>query len=319
MTDRLPLVSVAIWTCDQCEFIAEAIESALNQDYPRIEIVVADDNSIDGTENIVERYARRYPHIIRPVLHRGSRSIVDNVNRALAECRGDLVAILDGDDAYLPGKIGAQVEAFSANPDVVLCRHPVELVDGVTNRVVGLEDPNPEQERATAFDLVARGNFVPTASSMMRRAAMPQNGADTMLRNGPDWLLAIETARRGTILRLPKPLARYRLHPRQISAVAVGEERVLRDALLTLRLVEERFEELAPACPSGRRVVTKWEANRRITRSANLRWTLNGLRLALRHDWRDRRLWQASLVAPIRSAAAAAQRALKRGPTEQPH
>ena len=58
-----PKVSVAIWTCDQEAFIGDAITSALEQDYPDLEIVVADDASRDATPRIVSEFARRFPAV----------------------------------------------------------------------------------------------------------------------------------------------------------------------------------------------------------------------------------------------------------------
>lgn len=290
-SDDLPTLSVAIWTCNQEAFIGEAIESVLEQAYPRLQIVIADDHSHDATPRIVTDYARRHPEVIKPLLHTGRRSIVANVNRALAACSGEFVAILEGDDSYLPGKLHAQVEVFANEPDVVICRHPVAVFDDRTNAIVRIEDPNPEQIRAEALDLVAKGNFIPTASSMMRRSAMPQMGAPPTIEIAPDWILGIETARKGTILRIPEVLARYRIHPGQVTNVSSGDEAVFLDAMYTLAYVEERFPELAPGVRSGRRVVSVWEAHRRVRRSADIGWIRAGLRTALHHDPVNARLW----------------------------
>jgi glycosyltransferase involved in cell wall biosynthesis len=297
---ELPTVSVAIWTCNQEAFVGEAIESVLSQNYPRLEVVIADDSSSDATPQVVANYARRHPELIKAVLHRGERSIASNVNRALAACSGELVAILDGDDTYLPGKLAVQVEALVHEPDVVLCRHPVEVFDDGTGAILRIEDPNPEQMRAQAIDLVARGNFVPTASSMMRRAAMPSAGVPAVFRHAPDWILAIETARNGTILRIPQVLARYRIHAAQITNVASGREEATRDAMLTLSYVEDRYPELAPAVGRGRRVVSAWEAHRRLAGTQDFSWINAGLRTALRQDPLNPRLWRAYLAANAR-------------------
>jgi glycosyltransferase involved in cell wall biosynthesis len=296
----LPMVSVAIWTCDQEAFIGHAINSVLAQNYPLLELVIADDHSSDATPRIVADYARRHPYVVKPLLHRGNRSIVANVNRALSACSGELVAILDGDDMYLPGKLWAQVGVFMREPDVVLCRHPVEVFDDRTSATLRVEDPNPTQARAQALDLVAKGNFVPTASSMMRRAAMPEGGAPLGIQNAPDWILAIETARHGTIVRIPEVLARYRVHAAQITNIASGEEAVFLDAMRTLSYVEKRYPDLAPAVVNGRRVVSAWEAHRRLTGTSDIRWINAGLRTALRHDPLGLRLWRALIAANAR-------------------
>jgi glycosyltransferase involved in cell wall biosynthesis len=284
-------VSVAIWTCNQEQFIGEAIESALDQDYPGIEIVVADDNSDDSTPEIVTDYARRYPDRVRPMLNRGRRSIVANVNRALAACTGELVATLDGDDFFLPGKISAQAKAFAERPYVAVCRHPVQVVDE-RGTVIDTVDLQPSLLLAGPRDLLVDGFFIYTASAMMlRRSAMPRNGLPSLVEHAPDYLLAIETASRGPILRVDAILASYRRHARQITAPQRGSEVVFEDAMRALSYVEATHPELADACPRARVLLTKWEADRRRV-SSDLDWVSAGIRRALRTAPLDRGLWQ---------------------------
>ena len=293
MSGKSPLsVSVAIWTCNQEQFIGEAIESALDQDYPGIEIVVADDNSDDSTSEIVTDYARRYPDRVRPLLNRGRRSIVANVNRALAACTGELVASLDGDDFFLPGKLSAQANAFAEHPDVAVCRHPVQVVDE-RGTVIDTVDLQPSLRLAGPRDLLVDGFFIYTASAMMlRRSAMPRDGVPTLVEHAPDFLLAIETASRGPILRVDGILASYRRHPGQITAPEPGSEVVFEDAMRAVAYVEATHPELADACPRARVLLTKWEADRRRD-SSDLDWVSAGVRRALRTAPLHRDLWRA--------------------------
>jgi glycosyltransferase involved in cell wall biosynthesis len=293
VTGKAPTsVSVAIWTCNQERFIAEAIESALGQDYPGIEIVVADDSSDDSTPEIVSDYARRYPDRVRPLLHRGPRSIVANVNRALAACTGELVAPLDGDDFFLPGKISAQAKALADHPDVAICRHPVQVVDE-RGAIVDTVDLSPSLQLAGPRDLLIHGFFIYTVAAMMlRRSAMPAAGVPPVAEHAPDSLLAIETARQGWILRVDEVLASYRRHAGQITAPEPGSEVVFEDAMRGIAYVEETYPELADACPYARAHLTSWEARRR-RGSADLGWVSAGLRRALRSAPLNRALWQA--------------------------
>ena len=304
MSAAPPKVSVAIWTCNQQEFIADTIASALDQDYPDLEVVVADDHSEDDTPRIVGDWQQRFPDIVRPLFNRGERSIRKNVNRALTACTGELVAILDGDDLYRPGKIWAQVRAFEENPDVVICHHPVEQFDTNTGARVGMWDLNPDQPRATVADVVAKGSFLATASVMMRRQAMPPGGVPPVVDNAVDYLLAIETARGGgTILRLPEILARYRVHPAQMTNPTSRQAVVFQDVMSTLDYVERTYPDLAPRCNQGRRVFTEWEAGRRLTHSADARWVSAGLLTALRYQpWRPW-LWRSLVSVNARAAA----------------
>jgi glycosyltransferase involved in cell wall biosynthesis len=285
-------VSVAIWTCNQEQFIGQAIESALDQDYPAIEIVVADDNSDDSTPEIVTDYARRYPDRVRALLNRGPRSIVGNVNRALAACTGELVATLDGDDFFLPGKVSVQANAFAEHPDVAVCRHPFQVVDE-RGTVIDTVDLQPSLRLAGPRDLLLNGFFIYTAGAMMlRRSAMPRGGVPPLVEHAPDFLLAIETASRGPILRVDEILGSYRRHAGQITAPVPGSEIVFEDAMRGVAYLEATHPELADACPQARVLLTKWEAGRRRA-SSDLDWVSAGLRRALRTAPLDRGLWQA--------------------------
>ena len=293
MTGEAPMsVSVAIWTCNQEQFIGEAIESALAQNYPEIEIVVADDSSDDSTPELVSDYARRYPDRVRPLLHRGPRSIVANVNRALAACTGELVAPLDGDDFFLPGKICAQARAFAEHPDIAISRHPVQVVNE-RGTVIDTVDLHPSLRLAGPRDLLIHGFFIYTVAAMMlRRSALPAAGVPPVAEHAPDSLLAIETARRGAILRVDEVLASYRRHAGQITAPAPGSEVVFEDAVRSIAYVEAMYPELADACPRARAHLTSWEAHRR-RGSDDLAWVSAGLRSALRSAPLNRALWQA--------------------------
>src|SRR5436190_24170616 len=100
-----PQVSIHFVSFNQAAFIEESLESALRQDYPNLQIVASDDGSTDGTAQIIERYARRYPDRIHAITGGPNLGITANCNRALRECKGEYIAFLAGDDLYLPGKI----------------------------------------------------------------------------------------------------------------------------------------------------------------------------------------------------------------------
>lgn len=98
-TKTLPLVSVIIPTYNQESYIADAIESALKQDYPNLEIVIADDCSSDGTSKAIERYLKE-PKVR---YHRNPRNLgrVGNYHQAAHDlASGEWVVNLDGDDYF---------------------------------------------------------------------------------------------------------------------------------------------------------------------------------------------------------------------------
>jgi glycosyltransferase involved in cell wall biosynthesis len=300
LTSVLPLTSIAIVTCDHEQFVAEAIQSAVAQDYPNLRVVVADDNSTDETPQIIRQFARDHPSVVVPILHRGERSAVRNLNRALAQCQGEFVAILDGDDEYLPGKIEQQVHALLDRPDAAICRHPVERFEWPSMQQLPPLDPDPEVTSATTADLLRLGNFIPTPGVMVRTAALPRGGVDVRITRVPDYLLWLEASRSGPIIRIPAILARYRIHQRQVTTFAPGRSPVFDDLMRTLTLVADKYPDLSPSCRLGRRQLTEWEAFRRFNAEGEKAWARAALFTALRYQPLKSDLWKALLRSELR-------------------
>src|SRR5688500_377534 len=96
---KSPLVTIVTPAYNQKRYIAECVESVLAQTYPHWEQIVVDDGSTDGTPEIVESYRDPRIRCIR-LPHRGLAALGESYNTALAAARGELVAILEGDDLW---------------------------------------------------------------------------------------------------------------------------------------------------------------------------------------------------------------------------
>ncbi|MDH3797292.1 MAG: glycosyltransferase [Desulfobacterales bacterium] len=117
MAQRLnkPLVTVIIPTYNRGWIIQEAIDSVLDQDFNDYELIVVDDGSDDNTREILGAYGKAIT-----VLQQSNRGVSAARNRGIAEAAGRLIAFLDSDDLWLPGKLSTQVKFFEENAGAVI-------------------------------------------------------------------------------------------------------------------------------------------------------------------------------------------------------
>lgn len=122
-----PLVSILINNYNYGSFIGEAIDSALDQTYPHIEVIVVDDGSTDNSPEIITSYGNR----IIPVLKENSGQ-ASAFNRGFAVCQGDFIFFLDSDDVFYLDKVQTILDILTAkmmNNRCVMVYHLLECVD----------------------------------------------------------------------------------------------------------------------------------------------------------------------------------------------
>lgn len=236
-----PLVSIAIVTYNQVEFIGECIESCLAQGYQNFEIVIADDGSKDGTIDVLKSFYSRFPGKITVCLSAENAGITENHNRALRGCRGKYISWLGGDDLMLPDKISAQVALMEEDPECAICYHDLEVFDTSTGRRYSNFNAGLKID-GDIRAVIRYGTFNGASSTMVRRDSVPPGGFDESLKTASDWLFWIETlSSGGTIRYIDRPLGRYRRHQgnstRQSKRVTPGEL----DHLRTCQILIARY------------------------------------------------------------------------------
>lgn len=115
--DASPRISVIIPTYNRAWTLRAAMDSVLAQEYPSFELLVIDDGSTDETPELLREYGSRIRIFRQP-----NRGVSAARNRGIAAARGSLIAFLDSDDRWLPGKLAAQAAFFAANPDALICQ-----------------------------------------------------------------------------------------------------------------------------------------------------------------------------------------------------
>lgn len=114
MATTAPLVSIVLGTYNQAPYLGAAIDSALGQTHPNIEVILVDNGSTDGTADVLARYAG-VPNL-RIQRHARNGAVTKALNQALDDARGEFVSFLFGDDYYLAEKIERQLVRFAELP-----------------------------------------------------------------------------------------------------------------------------------------------------------------------------------------------------------
>src|SRR6476660_8740220 len=122
-----PLVTVLIDTYNYGRYVEEAVESVLAQEFPREqrEILVVDDGSTDDTEERLKKYGDSIRYLRKP---NGGQASAFNFGFAAA--RGEIVAMLDADDVWLPDKLRRMCDIFDKNPDAGMVYHRTHMWRG---------------------------------------------------------------------------------------------------------------------------------------------------------------------------------------------
>jgi glycosyltransferase involved in cell wall biosynthesis len=248
-----PLVSVGIITYNQEMFIADCIDSVLDQTYKNITIVIADDASTDATPSIVREYANHYPNI-KAVLAVENKGIAHNFNRTLQSLGGDYLAVFDGDDLMYPSKVEQQVHYLEANADVIACAHDMDVFDQSKGQVIGRfssifsrKKPKGKMGVEFLFDaplLLSPGSF------MYRRNFCPL--FDPRLKYYSDVLHAVETFENGKLGYIDEVLGIHRDHDKNATKASDLRRMWFEEQLIVLAITTARYPELSKLAKTRR-------------------------------------------------------------------
>jgi len=201
-------VSVCVATYNQAPYIKDCVLSVLGQALDaELQVLVGDDGSSDGTGAILEALAERYPHQVILLRRQKNLGPVENYQDLVRRASGDFIAHLDGDDAWLPGKLRTQLSFLSQHPECAAVYTNGIAVD--TNGVLRGPFTNAHPPLMSFGYVCAKGNYL-MHSSMLYNADH-KNAFLDLAAPVIDWGIHLSFARRGPLGFVNEPLALYRV------------------------------------------------------------------------------------------------------------
>jgi len=209
-----PSVSICIPTYNYCQYLPDALDSALTQEFTDLEIVVVDNCSNDGTPELVESYGRKDSRI---VFHRNSRNLgmAANFNRSVELARGKYVKFLCADDVLEKDCVRKMVDVLDSQPDVTLvaCRRSVFDKNKRKIRTMGYSNkPFLRSGQQVTRDCYFKGNLIGEPSAVLFRRADFVTGFDQEYHQVLDLELWFRILENGRFVFLAETLCGIRQH-----------------------------------------------------------------------------------------------------------
>jgi len=233
-------LSIAITTYNHEQFISQALDSVYKQklDFD-FEIVIGNDNSTDKTADIIRKFQKQYSNI-KHIEYSENVGYVVNFDKTIKACKGEYVAIFDGDDIMLPEKLKQQVDFLDNNPDYVMSTHKARAFDSLTNRTIRFIIPPYKKDYYTIEDLIKYGSIFANSTKVFRKKAFPEEGIDYNIKKIADWYITVLIASKGKIHYIEDNLLDYRVHSNSIMKKIDGNSH-FEDVVFILKKFSELF------------------------------------------------------------------------------
>jgi glycosyltransferase involved in cell wall biosynthesis len=206
-----PLVSVIVPSYNTAQYVPQAVDSILNQTYRNLEVHVVDDGSTDNTREVMRAYAND-PRVIYH--HQKNRGEAGARNTGIRAAKGELIALCDADDLWVPRKLEVQVPCFRDRPEVGIVYTNTVQVDSNNNEI---NTYRTGRHNGRITEKLFGENFVTGATSMFRRECFETAMYDETLSTCADYDLSLRLSVKHQFYYLDEITYRYRTWPGQVS------------------------------------------------------------------------------------------------------
>ena len=225
--------SVAMCTYNGASYVREQLESIAIQTRLPTELVICDDASTDDTVHVIEHFAASAPFPVRLEINTRNVGSTKNFDKAIQHCDGELIALADQDDVWLPKKLELIEAELQRAPNVGLVFSDADLVDEHLRPLgrrlwtsIGFDESMQTQLHESGLNVLLPGWTVTGATmafrSKFRKLVLPIPDELPMIHDG--WIAAVISAV-AEVSFIDEPLIKYRQHPQQQIGAPDSEDR----------------------------------------------------------------------------------------------
>ncbi len=216
-------VSIFFISYQQKDYVLDALDSALTQDFLGLEIVIADDGSTDGTREMIEARIKNYtgPHKIVLLPFEPNLGLVANVNRAMANCSGEVLVMCSGDDVLKPNRASLAAQEFKRNPNLMAQFVNLEVIDSnskvIRSHWSKIKNKITFSHHFKTHEVFAGLPFFVGAGGAYRRTLLEYFGPISASLDAEDATLCLRALMLGEVLADPTLGVSWRWHGRNVS------------------------------------------------------------------------------------------------------
>ncbi len=217
-----PIVSVLMPVYNTEKYVAEAVESVLNQTFNNFEFLIIDDGSSDNSLTILKQYAEQDQRI--RLVSRPNTGYVVALNEMLQLAQGKYVARMDSDDVALPERFSRQVDFLESNSNVVCVGGSFELIDEKGRLLTRLELPQSNVEIQKLI-LAGHTSICHPCAMIRQKALIEFGGYNEAMLPTEDLDLWLRLGEVGALANLKDTVLKYRLRMHSVSQQAQEQQR----------------------------------------------------------------------------------------------
>ena len=233
MDGKPPKISIVIPSYNKAKFVEETLNSIIDQGYPDFEVIVQDGGSTDGTLEIIKRFAKRYPEIIRWESKK-DKGQTDAINRGMKKATGEVIAYINADDIYKKGVFKRVGEYFSRNPKTLWVAGEGETIDAKGRKTSEwVTDYKNFFLKRNNYELLLMVNYLMQPSVFLSSKAYEKYGPFTGKKNVMEYDLWLKLGKKEMPKAIDSYLSSFRLYKESISMrefkkTLLEDERIMR-------------------------------------------------------------------------------------------